>query len=254
MTTTSAPPCPRVHHPAPLADTDGVVLTAEASRHLVRVLRLRIGDAIRLFDGRGGEYAARISDIDDPRAVRVTIESHEIIERESRLDLTLAQVVARGERMDLIVQKAVELGVRRIVPLTSRRCNVRLDERRAARRLEHWRGIVVSACEQCGRNRLPEVLPLVPIEAWLSRPGDRADRLVLAPSARRGLGRWADGRASDGPVTLLVGPEGGLTPDEIETCLANGFEAVGLGPRILRTETAGLAAIAALQALAGDLR
>ncbi len=182
------------------------------------------------------------------------IESHRPIERESRLDLTLAQVVARGERMDLIIQKAVELGVSRLVPLTSRRCNVRLEPNRAGKRLAHWRGIVVAACEQCGRNRLPEIAPVGSLDDWLAGASGPGDRLTLTPTAATGLAEWAVGRSGDGPVTLLIGPEGGFDSDEIAACRARGFAGVRLGPRILRTETAGLAAIAALQALCGDLR
>lgn len=244
---------PRVHHPEPLAGQAEVTLEAGAGRHLVRVLRLRTGDAVVLFDGLGGEYAGRITSADDARAVRIVIEGHRAIERESGLELTLAQVVARGERMDLIVQKAVELGITRIVPLTSRRCNVRLDAKRAAKRIAHWRGIVIAACEQCGRNRLPEVAPVRALDDWLAEATGPGERLTLAPTAAMGLGEWATTRSGDDPITLLIGPEGGLATDEIANCQTHGFTTIRLGPRTLRTETAGLAAIAALQALCGDM-
>lgn len=245
---------PRIYHPEPIGDRETLKLTSEASRHLVRVLRLRLGDPVTLFDGLGGEYRARIDTLDNTRAVGVHIEGHDAIERESGLTLTLAQVIARGERMDLIVQKAVELGVSRIEPLTSERCNVRLDARRAQKRLEHWHGIVIAACEQCGRNRLPMIDPVARFEDWIAGL-PRDDRvLCLTPTAAVGLGEWCRThyRAGDA-LTLLIGPEGGFAPAEIEQGYGHSLFPVRLGSRTLRTETAGLATIAALQALCGDL-
>jgi 16S rRNA (uracil1498-N3)-methyltransferase len=177
--------------------------------------------------------------------------SHVAVERESPLDITLLQGVARGERMDLIVQKATELGISRIVPVLAERSVVRLDARQGGRKREHWQAIAVSACEQCGRNRVPE----------LSEPRGLGDALAVLPAAARCLlsvegdttlaAFAANSRGQ--PIVVLIGPEGGLAPNEERYALANGFVACRLGPRILRTETAGLAALAALQAIAGDL-
>jgi len=220
------------------------------ARHAARVLRLEAGDSLTLFDGRGGEYPASIESVVKDR-VRVRLEAHLAVERESPLDLTLIQALQGGDKMDFTLQKAVELGVRRFLPVASRRSVVRLDGERAAKRLEHWRGVAVAACEQCGRNRVPEVLPVQPLERSLTLVDATARRLVLLPEAAVPLTSLLP---PDGPVVLLVGAEGGLAPEEAEAALAAGFTPVRLGPRVLRTETAGLAALAAIQALWGDFR
>jgi 16S rRNA (uracil1498-N3)-methyltransferase len=243
---------PAFHCPLPLAVGERVDLPARVAQHAVRVLRLRCGDALTLFNGAGGEYRARI--IDGVRA-RVSVEVYEWLatERESPLSVSLVQALQAGEKMDLTVQKAVELGVGRIVPVLSRRSVLRLEGERAQRRLEHWRGIVAAACEQCGRNRLPEVAAPESLEKWLMRKPVNAS-LRLTAGAHGGM--FSDELPPTGRrrVELLVGAEGGLAPEEVRLAALTGFFSVRLGPRILRTETAGLAALAAIQFLWGDLK
>jgi len=220
------------------------------ARHAARVLRLEAGDSLTLFDGRGGEYPALIDAVAKDR-VRVRLGDQVPAERESPLALTLIQALQGGDKMDFTLQKAVELGVARFQPVASRRSVVRLDGERAAKRLEHWRGVAIAACEQCGRNRVPEVLPVQALERALAQVDAQARRLVLLPEAAVPLTSLPP---PEGPVVLLVGAEGGLAPEEAEAALAAGFTPVRLGPRVLRTETAGLAALAAIQALWGDFR
>ena len=239
----------RVHVATALRRQGHTVLPDGAAQHVRRVLRLRAGDSLTLFNGDGWDYRCRLTAL---RGERVEAE---ILERvaataESPLEVTLAQGVARGERMDLVVQKATELGVARIVPLLTERSVVRLDERRSGRRLAHWQAVATSACEQCGRARLPAVAAPLPLARWLEEPADASLRLLLSPGAGRALAGSAGG---PGPVTLLVGPEGGLTDAERDAALRAGFEPCSLGPRILRTETAAIAALAVLQGTAGDL-
>ncbi|MCC7412682.1 MAG: 16S rRNA (uracil(1498)-N(3))-methyltransferase [Gammaproteobacteria bacterium] len=240
---------PRFHVAGPLTAGAGVDLHATAGAHLARVLRARVGSPVVLFDGRGGEYEARIASI-GKRVVHCQVGRFVDVDRESALDLTLAQGISRGERMDYTLQKAVELGVARIVPLATARSTVRLDAARSASRLQHWRGVVVSACEQCGRCRVPPVRAPAALADWLAddRP---ALRLVLRAEAPRTLAQLPP---PAGPVTVLIGPEGGLAPEEIDAAGAAGYTPVRLGPRILRTETAAVVALAALQALWGDLQ
>jgi 16S rRNA (uracil1498-N3)-methyltransferase len=243
---------PRFFSPSPLAAGARVDLSPGAARHAVKVLRLGPGDVLTLFDGKGGEYACRI-DSRERETVATEVLSWRGVERESPVDLTLAQGLQAGEKMDLTVQKAVELGARCIVPLATRRSVVRLDSERAKKRVAHWRGVAVSACEQCGRNRVPEVADLTDLARWLARPpaGAKSLRLMLDPEATLTL----DALPRPDVVTdveLLVGAEGGLTPEETALALSAGFVAVRLGPRVLRTETAGLAALAAMQCLWGE--
>ena len=242
---------PRFYCPLSLVAGTNVCLPEGAARHAARVLRLRVGDAITLFDGTGGDYGARIATIERERVSVDLLEWREA-ECESPLFITLVQALQAGEKMDLTVQKAVELGVARIVPLVSRRSVVRLEGERAVRRVEHWRGVVTSACEQSGRNRVPEVSTLEGVERWLVRtPPVGCLRLMLAPEAKLSLAHLTP-PARNRPIELLIGAEGGLAPEEMELAALAGFVAIRLGPRILRTETAGLAALAALQCLWGD--
>ena len=233
-----------------LASGSFVDLPPGPARHAARVLRLAAGDGLTLFDGRGGEYPAVIDSVVKDR-VGVRLGQRQDLERESPLDLTLIQALQGGDKMDFTLQKAVELGVGTFVPVASRRSVVRLDADRAAKRLEHWQGVAVAACEQCGRNRIPRVEAVQPLERALGQVAPGALRLALLPGAAVSL---ASLPLPAGPVVLLVGAEGGLAPEEAEAALAAGFRAVSLGPRVLRTETAGLAALAAIQALWGDFR
>jgi len=244
----------RVFVPGPLqADTD-LALPETAAGHVVKVLRLRVGAALTVFDGRGGEWQAVISRLAGG-AVTVRVGAHDPLERESPLRVTLLQALARGEKMDWVLQKATELGVARIVPVATERSVVQLDGERAGRRLEHWQAIVASACEQCGRNRLPEVLPPTPLEAAcrLAAASPAAVRLVLAPGAGASLAATASAaEAGASEVVLLIGPEGGLSEAELRSAEGAGFVPVAMGPRVLRTETASIAALAVLQLVAGD--
>ena len=244
---------PRFHCPVRLELGARVDLPERVAHHAIRVLRLRSGDRLTLFNGAGGECSARIAAVERSR-VSAEVLSWLPVERESPLSISLVQALQAGEKMDLTVQKAVELGVERIVPVASRRSVVRLADQRAVRRLEHWRGVVTAACEQCGRNRLPTVTAPESLESWLTRKSDPgAVRLLLAPNAGRSLATLP-APVANGRVELLVGAEGGLAAEEVELALRCGFLPVRLGPRILRTETAGLAALTAIQFLWGDLK
>jgi len=239
----------RVYVEAALTGGTRGLISGNAANHIARVLRLGVGDAVTLFDGRGGEYASRIEALKKD-AVEVAVGEHTAIERESKLTLTLAQGISRGERMDLVMQKATELGVQRIVPLITKRSVVRLDPGQAQKKLQHWRGIVIASCEQCGRNRLPELAAPRDLHEFLGNDAEtKATRVLLSPL---GTLRIADLEPAQ-KLTVLIGPEGGLAPEEIEGALARGFIGVQLGPRILRTETAAIAALAALQQAFGDL-
>jgi 16S rRNA (uracil1498-N3)-methyltransferase len=239
----------RLHVDQPLAPGAELPLPAQAAEHAIRVLRLAVGDPLTLFNGNGSDYAASILAV-GKREVTVRVESEQVLHNESPLLLTLAQGVARGEKMDLIVQKATELGVARIVPLLTERSEVKLDSARAEKRLAHWRAVAASACEQSGRARLPHIAPACPLPDWLGMlADDGALRLALLPEASRSPRQL---RFAAGGGILVVGPEGGLGDRDTAALTAAGFEGLRLGPRILRTETAGMAALAALQALHGD--
>jgi len=239
---------PRFYCREALAPGARVELPAPVARHAVRVLRLPPGAAMILFDGRGGEYLAHIERIERDRVLAELADWRDI-ERESPLAVTLVQALQAGEKMDFTIQKAVELGVRDIAPVVSRRSVLRLSGERAGKRVAHWQGVAAAACEQCGRNQVPLVAPLEKLENWLARPADGALRLMLAPDAALTLAELPPA----GKVQLLIGAEGGLDAEEIIAAGQTGFQAVRLGPRVLRTETAGLAALSALQLLWGDL-
>jgi 16S rRNA (uracil1498-N3)-methyltransferase len=239
----------RIHAELPLQTGAELALPAQAAEHVARVLRLNAGDPLTLFNGDGSDYEASIVSV-GKREVMVRIASRQMPNNESPLSLTLAQGVARGDKMDLIVQKATELGVVRIVPLLTERSEVKLDAARAEKRLAHWRAVAASACEQSGRARVPVVAPALPLSAWLdSLVEDGALRLALLPEATRASREL---RFTGSGGVLVVGPEGGLGERDTAALRAAGFDGLRLGPRILRTETAGLAALAALQALHGD--
>jgi 16S rRNA (uracil1498-N3)-methyltransferase len=240
---------PRFYCREALSPGAHVELPEPVARHAVRVLRLPPGAPMVLFDGRGGEYPAHIERIERDRVYAELAEWRDI-ERESRLNITLVQALQAGDKMDFTIQKAVELGVRDIVPVESRRSVLRLAGERAGKRVAHWQGVVASACEQCGRNQVPLVASLEKLENWLARPSNGCLRLMLAPDADQTLASIPPA----GAIQLLIGAEGGLDPQEVIAATQAGFRAVRMGPRILRTETAGLAALAALQALWGDFR
>jgi 16S rRNA (uracil1498-N3)-methyltransferase len=240
----------RVYVETPVTTGKRLVVEGTAANHITRVLRLRSGDALTVFDGSGAEFGARIEEFRKD-AVIVSVDEHRSVDRESPLSLTLAQGISRGERMDWIIQKATELGATRIIPVFTKRSVVRLDDKQAQRKLQHWRAITVAACEQCGRNRLPELA--TPVDFFDVLPASTspgATRLLLSPHAEQ---RIDDLRELHGGVTVLIGPEGGLDEVEQEAAIAAGFKSVRMGPRVLRTETAAIAALTILQRYFGDL-
>jgi 16S rRNA (uracil1498-N3)-methyltransferase len=257
----------RVYVDAPVAAGKRVVVEGSAANHIARVLRLRSGDSLTVFDGSGGEFGARIEEF-RKEAVVVAVEEHRPLDRESPLPLTLVQGISRGERMDWIIQKATELGASRIVPVFTKRSVVRLDEKQAERKLQHWRAITVAACEQCGRNRIPDLAapvdffdmlagdsPSRPDSAGRPDPAGHSDsasatRVLLSPTGDLRIDDLQDvGKG----ITVLIGPEGGLEDVEQEAAITAGFKAVRLGPRVLRTETAAIAALTIIQRYFGDL-
>jgi len=237
----------RIYQPVPLA-LGAWRLDEKASHHLARVLRAAIGEEITLFNGEGGEYRAVIRAISKKQ---VDVELLQFSSRtvESPVHLILAQGIARGEKMDFVIQKAVELGVSEIYPIITERCNVRLDKEREQKRLEHWRAVVISACEQCGRNQLPILHAPMLLPAWLQAL--RAElKFILLPQVERKLKAHS---TTAKQIALLIGPEGGLSEQEITAAQAADFIALNLGPRVLRTETAALTALAVLQFQFGDI-
>jgi len=246
---------PRIYQPMPLASGQTIELDAQATVHLTRVLRLRVGDVLVLFngkenaDGENGEFMARVSAV-ERRSALIDVGEFVLRSPESLLELVLLQGVSRGERMDYTVQKAVELGVSRIVPVLSERTVVNLKGERQEKRRVHWQGVVNSACEQCGRNRVPVVAAVQSFAQVLAETAETDSlKLVLHHRAETDLAMLP---APRGAVSLLIGPEGGLSGQEIAAAEAAGFIPLRLGPRVLRTETAALAAISVLQWRWGD--
>ncbi len=240
---------PRVYMPMTLVSGARLRLPESAFHHAVRVLRLRVGAELRVFNGQGGDYAACLAQV-ERRGAWVTIGDFSLSDCESPLGVTLLQGIARGERMDYSLQKAVELGVTQIQPLMCARSVGPLTAERLAKRLSHWQGIVIAACEQCGRNRLPELAEPLTLSQWLAGKPDIGQGVQLDPKATLGLSALAPPAYR---LSLLVGPEGGLDAAEMAEATAAGFIGVRLGSRVLRTETAGVAALAAVQTLWGDL-
>jgi 16S rRNA (uracil1498-N3)-methyltransferase len=248
----------RVYIDAALIPGSFVELPPETASHLARVLRARSGDELILFNGDGREFNGAIETVRGSR-VSASVGDGRLVDRESPLAITLVQCVPRGDRMDFIVQKATELGVARIVPVLSQRSVVRLDKSQAESKAVHWRAVAVSACEQCGRNRLPTIEAAQPLLNYLGESSAGAGpRLVLEPESAPQMGTLAPGPggAADAAMTsaeVAIGPEGGFASEELEAFRVAGFSQVGLGPRILRTETAAIAAVVWLQARLGDM-
>ncbi|MDR3394754.1 MAG: 16S rRNA (uracil(1498)-N(3))-methyltransferase [Parasulfuritortus sp.] len=242
-------PIPRFYCAMPLPPGRQVALPDEVARHAVGVLRLRDGDDVILFNGDGSECIGQL--VKTGKSAEVSLKMVCSPERESPLDITLVQGVSSGERMDYTLQKAVELGVTAIQPVMMRRTIVRLDDDKRHKRRQHWQGVVISACEQCGRNHVPPVAPILDFHEWLGTvPGLVGERFLLDPEASL---RLRDLAAPVETVTLLAGPEGGYDANERDAVIRAGFTRLSLGPRILRTETAALAALAAMQSQWGDL-
>jgi len=239
---------PRFYTERSLSLWKSVTLEETTSHHLLRVLRLKPGESLLLFNGDGKEYQAVLEESVKMQA-RVMVQKSQQPDRESKLHITLGQGISRGERMDLVVQKSVELGVDSITPLWTKRSQVQLSGKRLEKRLSHWRGVIRSACEQSGRVYLPELHSATKLADWCSIDGNRFLQLVLDPSASLQLSDLNPAR----DIRILIGPEGGLEGDEMSMAEGSGFKRIRLGPRILRTETAALATVAAVQALWGDL-
>lgn len=233
---------PRFYCPQPLA-IGATVDLPEAVAHHLHVVRLQPGAALTLFNGEGGQYRASLLETGKRRA-SATVEAFEDVEAEAPYAVTLAQGLPEGAKMDWIVEKAVELGVAAVQPLAAQRSVVKLSGERAEKRQAHWQGVIVAASEQCGRNRLAVLQPLADVGPWLAAPAEGV-RILLSPRATESLADWARANAPQA-VTLLIGPEGGLSPQEEDAAVAAGALSLSMGPRVLRTETAGLAALALL--------
>ncbi|HET9350201.1 MAG TPA: 16S rRNA (uracil(1498)-N(3))-methyltransferase [Burkholderiales bacterium] len=237
---------PRFYIDAPLRAGSVCTLSEDAAHHAIHVLRLRAGEEITVFNGRGGEFAARIVSIQRLK-IRVDLLGHREIERESPLRVTLVQGVSAGDKMDSTLRKAVELGVAEVQPVLAARSVARPKGERAEGRRAHWQKVVIAACEQCGRNRIPEVHALIALSNY--RPSGTAMRVLLSPFAQQPLSELSL-QGSD--FVVAAGPEAGFTSEEEAALVSSGFVPALLGPRVLRTETAAVAALAALSALRGD--
>lgn len=240
---------PRFYCPPPVPSSGSFDLPADAAHHAARVLRLREGNRVEIFDGSGNEYSGVISAIGGKR-VTVGDISAVPVDRESPLRVTLAQAMSSSEKMDWVIQKATELGVAEIQPLDTERSVARLSAERTAKRLEHWQQVAISACEQCGRNALPVIHTPLDIMAWLQQTKALPDaKFILLPG---GAATLHSHPKPPGKITLLIGAEGGFSQPESEAALHCGFSAIRIGARVLRTETAAVAGLAALQTLWGD--
>jgi 16S rRNA (uracil1498-N3)-methyltransferase len=233
---------PRIHVESALAAADDFLLPPLAARH-VQVLRLQPGAGLSLFDGRGGQWRARVQRMGRSE-VAVQVLAHEALDLELPLAVTLAVGMPANERMDALVEKATELGVAALQPLVCERSVLRLSGERAERRTQHWQAVAVAACEQCGRNRVPRIAPPLPLAAWLQGRGAVADAAAWVLSLAPGSSLPAQRAWPAGALTVLSGPEGGLSPAEEAQALSQGFQPVGLGPRVLRADTAPLALLA----------
>lgn len=240
---------PRIYHPESLEYQTQCQLSEDAANHVGRVLRMVEGEQLELFDGSNHIYPAIITEF-NKKSVKVNILGRELSDKESNLKIHLGQVISRGERMEFTIQKSVELGVNVITPLWSERCGVKLDGERMDKKIQQWQKIVIAACEQCGRNVVPEIRPLMKLQDWCAED-DGAIKLNLHPRAQHSI-KTLPMIPKDG-VRLLIGSEGGLSEQEIVQTQQKGFTEILLGKRVLRTETASLAAISALQIYFGDL-
>ncbi len=239
---------PRIYTDQPLSGRQGITLDEEQSHYLLRVLRMDAGRELILFDGRGGEYQGHILEA-GKKHVSIALGDFRADDRCSPLALELGIGISRGERMDWVLQKATELGVSTITPLFTERTEVKLSGERLGKKLAHWQQILISACEQCQRNRLPRLQQPQPLAPWLESC-QAEQRFVLHHRDSKGLG----GHDTPASVALLIGPEGGLSAEEIASAQASAFAPLTLGPRVMRTETAPLVAISLVQYLWGDLR
>lgn len=240
---------PRFYFPHPLGIGSALVLPEQIAHH-IHVLRLQPGDTVTLFNGEGGEYTASLSTLEKKRA-HAEVKTFSPREAELPYALTLAQALPEGSKMDWIVEKAVELGATALQPLAAQRCVVRLSGDRAEKKQAHWQGIIHAAAEQCGRNRLPHLGEVTDFKRWIAQ-SDLHRRILLSPRGTEPLSGWARHHPPQA-VTVMVGPEGGFSEEEEDLACAQGALMLSMGSRVLRTETAGLAALAALNAVWGEL-
>jgi len=239
---------PRIYHPGSLTVGQQVALNDDAANHVGRVLRMTAGQQVQLFDGSNQVFDAEILRA-DKKSVEVSVLSGETDDRESPLHIHLGQVMSRGEKMEFTIQKSIELGVSLITPLFSERCGVKLDAERLNKKIQQWQKIAIAACEQCGRNVIPEIRPAMDLEAWCAESDDGI-KLNLHPRASASINTLP---LPVSRIRLLIGPEGGLSAEEIAMTARYQFTDILLGPRVLRTETTALTAITALQVRFGDL-
>ncbi|NVK58408.1 MAG: 16S rRNA (uracil(1498)-N(3))-methyltransferase [Alteromonadaceae bacterium] len=239
---------PRLYHAGIIAVDSEITLHADTAHHVANVLRLKNGHPVVLFNGDGNEYSATVV-LAQRRQVIIEVDSKLAIDPQSSLPLHLGQGVSKGDRMDWVLQKATELGASDITPLITERCPVKLDEKRWQKKFQQWQKIIQGACEQCGRNTLPTLHPVISLQDWLS-DSTQQTRLVLAPGSQQRLTQLA---ANHKGYRLLIGPEGGLSDAEVHQSQEAGYTACSLGPRILRTETAALSGLSILQATFGDI-
>lgn len=241
---------PRLYTPQAYTPGEDLTVTGQTAHHIANVLRIRSGASVSVFDGKGCEHRAIVKAI---KRSEITLEIAEALAvlQESSLDITLLQGIARNDRMDFILQKAVELGVNSIQPLWTQRSQTHLKGNRLERRYDHWLGVIISACEQCGRAILPELGAVMNYSDWMLAESSSGLRVLLQPHSETGLGSL---QPPAGKIYVLTGPEGGLHPDEQMLAQSAGFLGVCLGPRVLRTETAALAALAGMHTLWGDFK
>lgn len=238
---------PRIYQAQSLSAQTHVVLDKQASHHLINVLRLQVGEPLIVFNGEGGEYQATLIAIDN-KSAQVSLQRFVDIDRESPLSLHLGQVMARGEKMDWIMQKVVELGVSQITPLISDYCNMRLAQQHLAKKWQHWHKVIINACEQCARTRIPQLNPVSHLEQWSQQPFS-GPSIVLQPQANQTIAELTIRPQS---IRVAIGPEGGFSPHEIALLQQHDFQLCRFGPRILRSETAAIGIIACLQSYCGD--
>lgn len=238
----------RIYYPYELSVDTQINLTDDATHHLANVLRAKPGQGIVLFNGDGNEYSAELLEV-AKRKVVANVDSKLSLSIESPLDIHLGQGISRGDRMDWVLQKSVELGVSEITPLITERCGIKLNQQRWLKKHEQWQKLIISACEQCGRNVLPTLYPPTMFADWTTLSTNQL-RLTLHPRAQKAFRHISVPPAG---ARLLIGPEGGFSEQEIYQTEQNGFQTIQLGPRVLRTETAAIAAITALQSIHGDL-
>jgi 16S rRNA (uracil1498-N3)-methyltransferase len=238
----------RLYHPHPLSCGDTVSLESDSSNHLVKVLRIPSGSPVILFNGDGYDYHCTTLDRDH-RHTGISVDSRSEKDTESPLDITLFQGLSKHDRMETSIQKCVELGIRRIVPVLFARSNVRLDQNKRDKKIQHWTRVAISACEQSGRSRVPQLDDVIQPEDFTDRLDDIPVRIVLDPEADRTL---KDIDIQSGKLCYVIGPEGGLSQDEFELLEQLQFQRIRFGSRILRTETAGPAVLSAMQVLWGD--